>query len=301
MNVRTAAGGKKGPNTASSDTLKGTSEHEEMIKKLHKRWTCQRHSKGPETPTYCYSPAGGSVCYSLTHCNITLWAAEMVSGTATVDDKPSTILFHDAKPRNRTTPNVTFPQQPEFGHPMGQMGFSGPGGPYGGYVQPPPQVFVYPLWNPPGYQGSQAGYPPGPGPGLGQGLESQQGSQRGRSVSPMSQGATSSGNNTTRSSSPFRINVDISEIPDIISWFKSLDHHDQRNKDGITFTPFGTILKDQGFTRLSQLIPPVVQPSHLEEWLGVKTGIAFTIMQYILADLNAINSGKWVFPRDSST
>ena len=98
MNARTAAGGKKGPNTVSSDTLKGTSEHEEIIKKLHKRWTCQRHSKGPETPTYCYSPAGGSVCYSLTHCNITLWAAEMVSGTATVDDKPSIILFHDAKP-----------------------------------------------------------------------------------------------------------------------------------------------------------------------------------------------------------
>ena len=65
--------------------------------------------------------------------------------------------------------------------------------------------------------------------------------------------------------------------------------------------PFGTILKDRGFTRLSQLIPPVVQPSHLEKWLGVKTGITFTIMQYILADSNAINSGKWVFPRDSST
>jgi hypothetical protein len=115
----------------------------------------------------------------------------------------------------------------------------------------------------------------------------------------MSQAATSSSNNTC-SSSPFRINVNIFEIPDLISWFKFLDHHEQRNKDGITFTPFGNILKDRGFTRLSQLIPPV-QPSHLEEWLGIKTGIAFTIMQYILADLNAINSGKWVFPRDSST
>jgi hypothetical protein len=102
-----------------------------MIKKLQERWTCQRHSKGPESPTYCYSPAGGSVCYSLTHCNITLWAAEIIGGTATIDDKPSTIHFHDAKPRTRTTPNVAFPQQPEFGHPMGQMGFSGPGGPYG--------------------------------------------------------------------------------------------------------------------------------------------------------------------------
>ncbi|KAG8219220.1 hypothetical protein J3R82DRAFT_46, partial [Butyriboletus roseoflavus] len=76
--------------------------------------------------------------------------------------------------------------------------------------------------------------------------------------------------------------------------FKSLDCHDQCNRDGVIFVPFGDILKDRGFTCLSQLIPPVIQPSHLEEWLGVKTGIAFTIMQYILADLNVINSGKWV-------
>ncbi|KAF8834427.1 hypothetical protein BDN67DRAFT_985326 [Paxillus ammoniavirescens] len=286
MNARTTAGGKgkgKGSNAVSSNTLSRTNEHEEMIRKLEECWTCKRHSEGPGSPTYCYSPAGGSVCYPLTHCKIILWAAEIIGGMATIDDKPSLIHFHNAKSRTHTTPNVAFPQQLDFSHH--QMG------PYGGYV------FVYPPWNPPGYQGShaQAGYPPGPSSGL----ESQQGSQQGQSVSPMSQGATLSGNNT-HSSSPFQINVDISEIPDIISWFKFLDHHDQCNKDGITFVPFGDILKDKGFTRLSQLIPPVVQPSHLEEWLGVKTGIAFTIMQYILANLNAINSGRWIFPRDGS-
>ena len=115
----------------------------------------------------------------------------------------------------------------------------------------------------------------------------------------MSQGTTSSGNNG-RASSPFRLNVDISEIPDIISWFKFLDRHDQRNKDGVTFAPFGDALKDRGFTRLSQLTPPVVQPSHLEEWLGIKTGVTVTIMQYILVDLSAINTGKWTFPRDGT-
>jgi len=64
------------------------------------------------------------------------------------------------------------------------------------------------------------------------------------------------------------------------------------------FASFGDILKDKGFTHLSQLSPPVVQPSYLEEWLGIKTGTAFTIMQYIVADLSAINLGKWVFSRD---
>ena len=58
---------------------------------------------------------------------------------------------------------------------------------------------------------------------------------------------------------------------------------------------------DLGLTCLSELIPPLVQPSHFEEWLRIKTGVAFTIMQYILADLDAINLEKWVLPQASST
>jgi len=83
---------------ASSNTLNGTNEHKKMIKKLQECWMCRRHSKGPESPIYCYSPARGSVCYSLTHGNITLWVAEITGGMATVSDKPSSIHFHDAKP-----------------------------------------------------------------------------------------------------------------------------------------------------------------------------------------------------------
>ena len=179
MNTWTAAGGKgKGSNTVSSDTLKGNNEHEEMIGKLQECWMCKRHLKGPESPTYCYFQAGSSVCYSLTHCNITLWAAKIIGRTAMINDKLSTMHFHDVKPQTHTTSSAA-PQQADFGQPMDQTGFAGLGRPYGGYAQPPPQGFIYPPWGPPGYQGSQAGYPPAAASGPGAGLESQQGSQQG--------------------------------------------------------------------------------------------------------------------------
>ncbi|KAF8446175.1 hypothetical protein L210DRAFT_841045 [Boletus edulis BED1] len=88
-----------------------------------------------------------------------------------------------------------------------------------------------------------------------------------------------------------------SSIPDVIRWFLYLDEHEERNKDGITFAPFGPILEDNGFLRISQLTSPFFQASDLAKLLSVKLGTAILILQYVQTDLHAIRSGKLVFPK----
>ena len=39
----------------------------------------------------------------------------------------------------------------------------------------------------------------------------------------------------------------LQNIPDIVMWFQSLDHHPERNHDGISFAQFGPILRGKHF------------------------------------------------------
>ncbi|KAI6033626.1 hypothetical protein PISMIDRAFT_113855, partial [Pisolithus microcarpus 441] len=77
-----------------------------------------------------------------------------------------------------------------------------------------------------------------------------------------------------------------------------LDHHEQHNQDGLTFAPYGPILRAKGFLCLSQLTLDFFGLSDLQTWLGIEVGTAVLIMQYAKEDLAAIRSGKWVFPKD---
>lgn len=276
---RAVAPGKQKPSVQASGQLEGGVRHKELIAELQEQWRCDIHSKGPESPTYCYTGNGG-ICYALTHGNLSLWALEIMDGDGSVDEKPLKIILPNARPRTRsslaTNPAMQMPQMPHLGLP----------GPAGSYGYPPP-VIVLPPWVPPGYQGIGSGQPL-----LSTSTEVQ---LRGTSLCDTRNPTPSSSNTPSLSPHP---TIPITDIPDIVSWFAFLDRHEQRNQDGLTFTPYGPILKAKGFLRLSQLTLDFFRLSDLQTWLGIEVGTAILIMQYAEEDLAAIRSGKWVFPKN---
>jgi hypothetical protein len=86
-------------------------------------------------------------------------------------------------------------------------------------------------------------------------------------------------------------------FPGVTRWFKSLDEHEDRNQDGILYAPFGSILHERGFFRITQLDLEFVTTKDLEEWLEVKLGVAVLIMQYVKEDIAAIKAGTLTFAR----
>ncbi|KAF8838295.1 hypothetical protein BDN67DRAFT_1013216 [Paxillus ammoniavirescens] len=275
---RTAAQGKQKAPVQASGQLEGGDRLKELIAKLQERWKCKTHTKGVESPVYCY-PASDGVCYPLTHANLSLWALEIMSDSASIDEKPLKLIFQDARPRTRS---VALPatQMPQTMPP----GFPTPAGPYG---YPPPSVIVLPPWGMPlGYQGAGQMFPSSPYDPSSTHLT--------RSPSPMPSSLH------TRSPSPFpgpSTSTQAAEIPDIISWFAYLDSREERQPDDPTFTQFGPILKDQGFLRLSQLSLEYFGLADLQKWLGIGAGTAVLIMQYAKEDLAAIRSGRLVPPK----
>ncbi|KIK13386.1 hypothetical protein PISMIDRAFT_118975, partial [Pisolithus microcarpus 441] len=66
--------------------LGGMGLREEVIKQLQERWRCEAHSRGPESPVYCYRSPGASVCYPLTH---TLPPPHTRTATTSLSPSPS--------------------------------------------------------------------------------------------------------------------------------------------------------------------------------------------------------------------
>ena len=60
--------------------------------------------------------------------------------------------------------------------------------------------------------------------------------------------------------------------------------------EGVTFTSYGPILKDQGFFYLYQLGSSLVQPSNLEKWPGIKPGVAILVLDFAKQGLEATKS-----------
>ena len=83
---------------------------------------------------------------------------------------------------------------------------------------------------------------------------------------------------------------------DIITWFEMLDHHPQRNKDGIVYSKYGPLLKEMDFYCISQLTTGDVTKIDLQEWLGVKVGMAVSILSYAKEDMVKFNSGQALLP-----
>lgn len=83
------------------------------------------------------------------------------------------------------------------------------------------------------------------------------------------------------------------KYPEITHWFRLLDEHKERNKDGIKFEPLGAVLKAKGFLRITQLTLDFVSLKDLQDWLRIEVGTAILIMQYAREDVDDIKSGKW--------
>ncbi|KAK2462216.1 hypothetical protein APHAL10511_005763 [Amanita phalloides] len=83
---------------------------------------------------------------------------------------------------------------------------------------------------------------------------------------------------------------------DIIAWFEMLDHHPQRNKDGILYSKYGPLLKEMDFYCISQLTTGDVMKNNLQEWLSVKVGMAVSILSYAKEDMAKFNSGQPLLP-----
>jgi hypothetical protein len=182
-----------------------------------------------------------------------------MAGNTTVDTKPGALHLNEVRPRGRSASSHL---------PMHDNGATTPfpgALPYG-YLNP----FMMPM--PPIYyqgQGSSSGnylFPPLP-------------------VAPA--------NHTQAGGS------DVTPIayPDMVSWFRSLDEHEGRNKDGINFSPFGAVLKAKGFLRITQLTRDLVGLKDLQEWLGIEVGTAVLILQYAKEDIDAVKAGKWLPPK----
>jgi hypothetical protein len=191
-----------------------------------------------------------------------------MEGNTTIEEKPATLYLHTARPSSR----ASTPRPPD------QMGFPGPytmaPGMYG-YPQGP---VAMPMW---GYPGNM------PLPGHGQYFGTQ----------PLMMNSTqtmSTSDNTATSKS----NRDTTPviIPDVVAWFTYLDQHEERNKDGIVFAPYGVRLKAKGFLRISQLTLEFIQLKDLQDWLGIEVGTAILIMQYAKEDIEALKLRTWVFP-----
>ena len=191
-----------------------------------------------------------------------------------IEEKPATLYLHTARPPSRaSTP-----------HPPDQIGFPGPytmaPGMYG-YPQGP---VTMPMW---GYPGMP---PPGQFFGLGTQPPMMMNSSHSTQTMSMSTSGPSGSTNTSRSNETQVV------IPDVVAWFAYLDRHEERNKDGIVFAPYGVKLKAKGFLRISQLTLEFIQLKDLQEWLGIEVGIAILVMQYAKEDIEVLKSRKWVFP-----
>jgi uncharacterized membrane protein YfcA len=152
-----------------------------------------------------------------------------IEGNATIDEKPVTLYLHTVRPSSRASTSRP-PDQMGFPYTMAPGMFGYPQGPV-----------AMPMW----------GYPGGMPPTLGQYF----------GTPPMNSIQITSGNTATSAES----NATPIIIPDIIAWFAYLDQHEERNKDGIVFGPYGIILKAKGFLRISQLTLDFIQLKDLQE------------------------------------
>jgi hypothetical protein len=181
---------------------------------------------------------------------------------ADVETKPPLLRLHDARPRGRSAPN---PQaQPTY-----DAGFQFPFP--GGYNYPNP--YMMPPMPMPMLYNQGLGQNPGSHPFLAQQY-------------PVPVPSTQAIN-----SRPTSI-----EYPEVTRWFRFLDEHEERSKDGIHFAPYGDVLKDKGFLRITQLTLDFVTLQDLQAWLDIEVGIAILIMQYAKEDVEGIKAGTLVIP-----
>lgn len=184
-----------------------------------------------------------------------------MSGNATIDTKPPLLFLHDVRPRTRrgpTIPHENNTQQINPGFNFPNHGFNFPGH----FAMPQMPLFVYPGHNVQSVQNSMSFLPA---------------AAYGAAAPAVPVGSLGTAQRPIK-------------YPSLIDWFASLDTNEERNKDGIVFAPYGAVLKDKGFLRLSQLSLELFTLKDLEEWLGISVGTAVLIMQYAKEDIDNLKA-----------
>ncbi|KAI9568181.1 hypothetical protein HD554DRAFT_2038998 [Boletus coccyginus] len=222
---------KQKPSSSTGD-LDGADEQQKLIEALQKRWTCNTHSRGTESPVYCYSPAGSNVCYPLSHNNIAFWALQVMDEKAMIDKKPPNVAMQTVRPHTRN-----------MGHSGGFMTADQTGQIHtpSPYAYPPPPVIVMPPVMPPwpgvgqGYQGGNGMlYPSFPGAHP-MALPSHM--TQAQPAIPQSRAMTPIGSEpydtTERSGSlgPTEPTPTV-PVPDIIPWFNFLEQREKKPPHG---------------------------------------------------------------------
>ncbi|KAI5989600.1 hypothetical protein EDC04DRAFT_2912182 [Pisolithus marmoratus] len=268
----------------SSNELDGADEQQDCIEALHERYRCNTHSKGPESPVYCYRAKNSTDCYALTHNHIATWALQIMRKTATVDEKPLTLLSLTKRSKSNGELEAA-------GHTTQPMPAATPAP--APYAYPPPPVIVVPPAAPWGMQHGYPGYPPMP---LG-------------SLPPPHMSTGRMSHPTTPSLPAADLpNEDLPQapemvsFPDIIRWFSFLDERLRRDPHAdvtVNFSAFGPVLRAKGFLNIAQLSRDYAPVETLQAWLGVEVGTALVIRSYVDMDLQAVKVGKRVLPLDN--
>jgi hypothetical protein len=188
--------------------------------------------------------------------------ASQMAGNSTIDVKPVGLHLHEARSCALTTPNHLSNQENHF--PM-NCGYPSP------YMMPHMPPFYYPPGQ--GLPGNSYPFPAYPSPAA---------------MLP----------NPNPIIPQVRKSSGSIEYPYIICWFHFLDKHKEHSKDGIIFSPFSAVLKDKGFLWIMQLTLEFFTLKDLQEWLDIEIGTAVLIMQYAKEDVDAIQAGTLVIPKE---
>jgi hypothetical protein len=70
-------------------------------------------------------------------------------------------------------------------------------------------------------------------------------------------------------------------------------------KNSITYAPHGALLKEEGFHDIVPLADGEVTVEQLEKWVGMKPGIAISVLRYARDDYKAIKAGTYVPPMEN--
>ncbi|KAF8835162.1 hypothetical protein BDN67DRAFT_1015782 [Paxillus ammoniavirescens] len=222
-----------------SRKIGGTDVKQKHVEELQKWWTCDTHSKGSQSPSYCYSPPGSTICQALSNQNIAYWALLIMKEEATIDMKLPGVITQGVKQHTQNTGSSSLVDQ-------AAATTQGPSLVTVQFMSLWPGGHLYPLFaqQMPLQTHITPSYPPSLN------------LQAAQSLTP----TPISDSFHAPSASPFNPTVTLTstnsgtEIPEIILWFNSLEQCVKKAPCGVKLADFGPELDTRGFIHVSQLL-----------------------------------------------
>ncbi|KAI6010742.1 hypothetical protein F5J12DRAFT_781743 [Pisolithus orientalis] len=258
-----------------SSEIGGADAQQKHVEELQKWWTCNVHSKGSQSPSYCYSPIGSTICHALSHQNIAYCALLIMKEEATVDMKPPAVVTQGVRQHMQNIGSSSAVDQAAAvtqGPSPVTVQFMSPWP--GGHLYPP-FAHQMPL---------QTHTTPSPHVQAAQSL----------TPTPAPDGFHAPSPSLFTPSMTLTPTNSVTEITKIIPWFNSLEQHMKKTPCGVKFGDFGPELDARGFIHISQLSRDYMSTQALQDMLRIEMGTTILILQCVDADLQAIHSGTSV-------